>query len=938
MQHATTRGSTAARGGRWPHGFGTGALWMCLTVLCGAAPAAAADAEPRVARVAFVEGETSYLNADADEWTAVEVNAPLVTGDRFWSGSDGRAEIQLPGGVDARLASDTEVELLEVSDQAVHVKVGIGTATFRLREAPAAHHVELSTPTTALVARARGVYRVDVTADGQTTVAVREGEADAYLGDERYRLGNGRGARIVDASYVTDDVAPIEVFDATQVPGDPWDDWEAERAARLHDAASYQYVDDDVYGVADLDHYGSWDRHETYGPIWRPTRVSAGWAPFTQGRWVWQDPWGWTWVDYEPWGWAPSHHGRWVYVQDAWAWAPGPVVARPVYAPATVGFLGVSVNTPSVSVSVGIGPSVGWVPLGWGEPLIPWWGGVHGVRPGRPWWGGWGGPRIVNNNVVKNITNVNVTNIEYTNIDRGFTAVSRDSFVRGDLQRIDVPRERRREAFRPLRGAPEVIPARDSLFAARPAKLRGGRGAKPPEEILRRAAVSTRDVQPARPEFGRKLQLIERGKGAPVAPQELRRLARESAQRVEAAPRVRTVAAKGRKPVVPEVTASAPERLDARPQRAERPGGRDERAARRERGDAVPQREARQQPAPGEARQRRGAPGTDARPTADERRDEALGERRMPVPGRAGTREEDPRSAAREDRQRQRVERAQPEQQRGRDARVERGRPDGKAGAADERAQPGGSQRGGAHDPGRELRQMERTQPQRERAAGRRDQAAPREPDARRDAAPRASARPDEAQRRAVERAPREQVRDRETERARREGVQREQQQAKRAQQEDARRQQAARTRRESMQRTQADDARRAAEARAQRDAQAESRRQRDAQAERVRQAGEARQRQDAAQRRREDVQARRTQAEPTQVERKQAERRRTQRQPADRQREQRQQAERQRVERQKAPRQQAQRQAPAQPQAEDPRRAEQRDDRKQKRRALPEG
>ena len=38
-----------------------------------------------------------------------------------------------------------------------------------------------------------------------------------------------------------------------------------------------------------------------------------------------------------------------------------------MYAPATVGFLGISVNTPSVSVSVGIGPSVGWVPLGWGE-------------------------------------------------------------------------------------------------------------------------------------------------------------------------------------------------------------------------------------------------------------------------------------------------------------------------------------------------------------------------------------------------------------------------------------------------------------------------------------------------------------------------------------------------------------------------------------------
>ncbi|MBY0279370.1 FecR domain-containing protein, partial [Candidatus Binatia bacterium] len=532
MQHATTRGSSPARRGLRPRALVLCALGFYLTAV--ARPAAAADAEPRVARVAFVAGEASYLNADADEWTAVDVNAPLVTGDRFWSGDGGRAELQLPGGVYARLSNDTEIELLEVSDQAVQVKVGVGTATFRLREVPAREHVEFSTPTTAVVARSRGIYRIDVAEDGQTTVAVRDGEADAYLGEERYRLERGRGARIVDASYVTDDVPPIEVFDATQVPSDPWDDWETQRAARLQNASSYQYVDADVYGAEDLDDYGSWDRHETYGPIWRPTRVAAGWSPFTQGRWVWQDPWGWTWVDYEPWGWAPSHYGRWVYVQDAWAWAPGPVVARPAYVPATVGFLGVSVNTPSVSVSVGIGPSVGWVPLGWGEPVIPWWGGVYGAQRGRPWWGGWGGPRVVNNTVVKNVTNINVNNISYTNIDRGFYAVSRDSFVRGDLQRIDVPREHRREAFRPLRGAPDVIPARDSLFAARPDKLRGGRGVKPPQDVLQRAAVSTRDVHPARPDFARKLQLIERDKGAPVAPQQLRQLARQNAPREQA--------------------------------------------------------------------------------------------------------------------------------------------------------------------------------------------------------------------------------------------------------------------------------------------------------------------------------------------------------------------------------------------------------------------
>ena len=106
MHLVQPRGSSAPHG--WQCGFSTlgavlaaGAIFVVLTA---ASPALAARdaADPRVARVAFVEGETSYLNADADEWTPVDVNAPLVTGDRFYAGADGRAEIELPGGVDAR--------------------------------------------------------------------------------------------------------------------------------------------------------------------------------------------------------------------------------------------------------------------------------------------------------------------------------------------------------------------------------------------------------------------------------------------------------------------------------------------------------------------------------------------------------------------------------------------------------------------------------------------------------------------------------------------------------------------------------------------------------------------------------------------------------------------------------------------------------------------
>jgi hypothetical protein len=220
------------------------------------------------------------------------------------------------------------------------------------------------------VARERGVYRVNVDPDGnRTTLLVREGDADVYATDQAYRLEKGRGATFEGTGNRAHFVA---YADSDQ---DDWDRWEGSRAARVEHSSGYRHVSDDVYGVEDLDEYGTWNEDPRYGAVWRPTHVEAGWSPFTSGRWVWLDPWGWNWVDYEPWGWAPCHYGRWVYADDYWAWAPGPIVRRPVYAPAVVGFLGFGGGGVSVGVSVGAGSGpVGWVPVGYGEPIVPWWG------------------------------------------------------------------------------------------------------------------------------------------------------------------------------------------------------------------------------------------------------------------------------------------------------------------------------------------------------------------------------------------------------------------------------------------------------------------------------------------------------------------------------------------------------------------------------------
>jgi hypothetical protein len=69
-------------------------------------------------------------------------------------------------------------------------------------------------------------------------------------------------------------------------------------------------------------------------------------------------------VDDAPWGFAPFHYGRWVHYRERWCWVPGRYVARPVYAPALVAWVGGG----SVSVGISIGsrhdyPRYGWFPL-----------------------------------------------------------------------------------------------------------------------------------------------------------------------------------------------------------------------------------------------------------------------------------------------------------------------------------------------------------------------------------------------------------------------------------------------------------------------------------------------------------------------------------------------------------------------------------------------
>ncbi|HLQ22257.1 MAG TPA: DUF6600 domain-containing protein, partial [Gemmatimonadales bacterium] len=360
--------------------------WLTGVALAADAPSPDATPSDRTPpRLSFVDGQVSFWRPGAQDWAQAQVNTPLAPGDELATASPGNLEVQIGARAFVRAWANTQVGLANQEPDFLQFKVTTGTASFDLRTIEPGHTVEVDTPHAAFTIERAGYYRVDVTGERTAFITRRGGRAtvtpvsEAAVGiapSEEVIIEGPAGARV--ASYAAR-------------PLDAWDRWNYARTDHLLDAVSARYVSPDAYGVSDLDRYGAWRVVPSYGAVWVPTAEPSGWVPYSTGSWTLDPFYGWTWVDTAPWGWAPYHYGRWVSVDGFWAWTPGPVVVRPVYAPALVAFFG----GPRVGVGISIGgPVVGWVPLGWGEPVVPGWGREGFIH--EPSWRGWGGPRVVN--------------------------------------------------------------------------------------------------------------------------------------------------------------------------------------------------------------------------------------------------------------------------------------------------------------------------------------------------------------------------------------------------------------------------------------------------------------------------------------------------------------------------------------------------------------
>ncbi|HXA36657.1 MAG TPA: FecR family protein [Steroidobacteraceae bacterium] len=495
---------------------------MASVLAAGRACADADDPPSRVARIAYAEGSVSFQPAGTQDWVTAPLNRPLTTGDTLWSDQQSRVELDLDGSV-IRLSSSSELSFVNLGNEVTQIQLTGGTLLLRVRRLDDNETYEVDTPNLAFSVLRPGTYRISIDPSGNSTViSARSGQGEVSGGGSAYSLYAGDSVVFSGTDQLAADADP------NAGAQDSFDSWSADRDRRWDRSDSARYVSPDVVGYQDLDEHGTWRTTPEYGPVWYPRGVAPDWAPYHDGHWSYIAPWGYTWVDDQPWGFAPFHYGRWVRTQDAWGWVPSPprpdrgAYVRPVYAPALVAW-------------VAAGAGIAWFALGPREVFVPSYPVsptyVRDVNVSNT---------TVNTTTITNVYNTTVinnktVNVTYVNraVPGAIAATSAQSFstaqpVARNLIKVDQ-REMGAEPVRAL--APAVVPTKQAVLgAARPAP------AKPPAAVQTRAVVARTAPPPPPVTFERREQAIKNNGGKPLSISQVRQI-----QPAAAAPRAAAI-------------------------------------------------------------------------------------------------------------------------------------------------------------------------------------------------------------------------------------------------------------------------------------------------------------------------------------------------------------------------------------------------------------
>ena len=178
--------------------------------------------------VSLMEGAVSIHPAAGDTWAIPDTNVVLGSGDRLWVDTVGHLEVEF-GSTTVRLASETELDLVQVDTTEMQLLLPQGSIDYRIREIDTTKSYEVDAPNAAIFLEQNGEYRIDVSTNGDTTRLVTwSGHAQVAAAGRTFPVDSGQMV------YVRgDSTTGYQIMSAG--PMDAFDLWSRDRNAREED-------------------------------------------------------------------------------------------------------------------------------------------------------------------------------------------------------------------------------------------------------------------------------------------------------------------------------------------------------------------------------------------------------------------------------------------------------------------------------------------------------------------------------------------------------------------------------------------------------------------------------------------------------------------------------------------------------------------------------
>ena len=305
---------------------------LVCAILVGVRPAAADTSHARIIRLSLVQGDVRFARgthgdptADSKAtWETAGLNLPIRQG-YVLATDKGRAEVEFENGAMAFLKENTILEFYDLSldDSARTTRLVLrqGSASFYVNPA-GGDYFSVTGGDFTVEAEGRSTFRLDNYDDG-SNVETYKGRVSVLHNKNTTRLEKGQSLSVKAGNDSSVNVARLS-------DEDDFDRWVSGRIDSVSTAttAALRYTGSPSYvpGFADLYTYGAFSSCGASGYGWRPFGVGLGWSPFTNGQWISDPSFGWTWVSYQPWGWAPYHYGGWLFDTSCGGWFYSPPV------------------------------------------------------------------------------------------------------------------------------------------------------------------------------------------------------------------------------------------------------------------------------------------------------------------------------------------------------------------------------------------------------------------------------------------------------------------------------------------------------------------------------------------------------------------------------------------------------------------------------------